>query len=123
MHRSRLCAIGIDCPAGVRNETETFWAGALGGRVEPETDEPQYSGVAAVAGRSVFVQEVGGDARMHLDIETDDVDAEVTRLESLGAERVRQMSGYCIMSDPAGLVFCVVPPQTADFPGDAAVWP
>lgn len=121
MHRSRLCAIGIDCPAGVRGSTETFWAGALGGRVERQ-DEPQYSAVASVAGRSVFIQEIDGSARMHLDIETDDVEAEAARLEGLGAERVRRLSGYWIMRDPAGLVFCVVPPQTADFPGDAVVW-
>lgn len=123
MHRSRLCAIGIDCPAGVRHETETFWAGALGGSVEPEQDEPQYSAVASVAGRSVFVQEIDGAARVHLDIETDDVEAEVVRLEVLGAQRVRALGGYWIMRDPAGLVFCVLPPQTADFPGDAVAWP
>jgi Glyoxalase-like domain len=122
MHRSRLGAIGIDCPGRVRGETEAFWAGAMGGQVERE-DEPQYSAVATVAGRWVFVQEIDGDARMHVDIETDDVEAEVARLEALGARRERQLSGYWIMRDPAGLVFCVVPPQTADFPGDAAVWP
>jgi len=79
--------------------------------------------VASVAGRAVFVQEIEGDPRVHLDIETDDVEAEVARLEGLGAVRARKMNGYWIMRDPAGLVFCVVPPQTPDFPGDATVWP
>lgn len=122
MHRSRFCAIGIDCPSDVRDSTEKFWAGALGGTVRREPDDPAYSTVAAVAGRDVFVQEIDGNARVHLDIETDDVEAEVARLERLGATRHRKVHSWWIMRDPAGLVFCVVPPQTPDFPGDAAVW-
>jgi hypothetical protein len=43
-------------------------------------------------------------------------------LEALGATRVEQVRRRWVMRDPAGLVFCVVPPQTDDFPGDAAVW-
>lgn len=121
MHRSRLCAIGIDCPSGVRREMEQFWAAALGGTVRTSGDS-EYTTVGDVAGREVFVQEIGGDARVHLDIETDDVEAEVARLEGLGAERLTKVRGWWIMRDPAGLLFCVVPPQSPDFPGDAAVW-
>ena len=46
---------------------------------------------------------------MHLDIHTDDLDAEVARLEKLGAERVQQVHGWWVMRDPAGLLFCVLP--------------
>jgi len=71
----------------------------------------------------VFVQEIGdGVARVHLDIETDDVEAEVVRLESHGAIRVRPVESWWIMQDPSGQRFCVVRPQTDDFPGDAAIW-
>ena len=51
--------------------------------------------------------------RMHLDIETPDVDSEAARLESLGATRleadVRSEHGtnWVIMADPEGNEFCV----------------
>lgn len=122
MHRSRLTAIAIDVPAGSVAATTDFWAGALGRRVTPSQDGT-YRNLGRVAGLDVFVQRLGeGDARVHLDVETDDVDAEVARLESLGATRVEPVSGWWVMRDPGGLPFCVVPPQTDDFPGDATTW-
>ncbi len=68
------------------------------------------------------MQLIDGDARVHLDIETDDVEAEVKRLEALGAERVRPEQTWWIMRDPSGQPFCVVPPQSPDFPKDAITW-
>ena len=47
--------------------------------------------------------------RLHLDIHTDDLDAEVARLERLGAERVQKVQTWQVMRDPAGLLFCVLP--------------
>ena len=47
--------------------------------------------------------------RVHLDIHTDDLAAEVARLEELGAERVQQVHSWWILRDPAGLLFCVIP--------------
>jgi hypothetical protein len=51
---------------------------------------------------------------VHLDVETDDVDAEVARLSALGATVTDRREEYAIMADPGGLVFCVVPVQTGD---------
>ncbi|GIG68753.1 VOC family protein [Phytomonospora endophytica] len=48
-----------------------------------------------------------GQPRVHLDVHTDDVDAEVARLEALGATRVRRVAHLWIVRDPAGLPFCV----------------
>jgi predicted enzyme related to lactoylglutathione lyase len=51
--------------------------------------------------------------RMHLDIETPDVDAEVARLEAVGATRVEDQarrehgSRWIVMADPEGNEFCV----------------
>jgi hypothetical protein len=56
------------------------------------------------------VQRLGdGGAGVHLDIHTDDVTAEVERLERLGAERVQAVHSWWVMRDPAGLLFCVIP--------------
>lgn len=46
---------------------------------------------------------------MHLDIHTDNLDAEVERLERLGAQRVQRAHSWWVMRDPAGLLFCVIP--------------
>ena len=70
------------------------------------------------------MQGVGDEVpRIHLDIETDDVEAEVARLEALGATRVEKVSAWGVMRDPAGVVFCVVNPQAKDFPAGAREWP
>ena len=50
-----------------------------------------------------------GGPRVHLDIHADDLDAEVARLERLGAERVRKVQARWVMRDPAGLLFSVLP--------------
>jgi hypothetical protein len=53
--------------------------------------------------------------RMHLDLETDDVEAEVQRLEALGATRHdhQQERGYhfWVLRDPWGNEFCVLQPN------------
>ncbi|ACQ80081.1 conserved hypothetical protein [Beutenbergia cavernae DSM 12333] len=122
MHRSRLTAIGVDTPAEHHAATTAFWAGALGGTARSD-DEGTYTGVSASGVPSVFVQKLGeGAARIHLDIETDDVDAEVARLEALGASRVEQVHSWWVMRDPAGNLFCVVQPQTDDFPAGTTTW-
>jgi hypothetical protein len=53
--------------------------------------------------------------RMHLDLETDDIEAEVQRLEALGATRYdhQQERGFdfWVMRDPWGNEFCVLHPN------------
>jgi hypothetical protein len=123
MHRSRLTALGIDVPVEAHAVSASFWAGALGRSAEPDGDGT-YLNLGRVGGLEVFVQRVGeGGPRFSVDIETDDVDAEVERLEGLGATRVEWVSTWWVMRDPAGNLLCVVPPQTNDFPADAATWP
>ncbi len=70
----------------------------------------------------VEVQCVSHDSRVHLDIEADDIDAEVIRLESLGAKRVERISSWWVMEAPTGQRFCVVRPQTRDFERLANRW-
>jgi hypothetical protein len=56
----------------------------------------------------VEVQRVEHESRVHLDIESDDVEAEVARLEALGARRVESVRTWCVMEAPTGQRFCVV---------------
>jgi hypothetical protein len=124
MHRSRLAAIGIDVPADLFESTAAFWAGALGAEPSREPDDDPYILLGRHGGQQVFVQLIGEpDRRLHMDIETDDVEAEVARLERLGATKVTFIEdGWWIMRDPAGNLFCVLPVIHDDFPGEAAEW-
>ena len=73
-------------------------------------------------GLHIEVQKVEHDSRVHLDIETDDIEAEVRRLEALGAKRVGTVQSWWVMEAPTGQRFCVVRPQRADFKEHANVW-
>jgi hypothetical protein len=109
-HLSRLVAVVIDVPAAGHDRELAFWEAAVG---QPfgQLDYPEYHG-AALEGQDfgLLIQRLGdGTARVHVDIHTDDLAAEVQRLEGLGAERVQQAHSWQVMRDPAGLPFCVIP--------------
>jgi Glyoxalase-like domain len=124
MHKSRLVAALIDVPAADFERETGFWSAALG--VEPQFDEgdPDYADMGEVTpGFQFCVQRVGAPSRVHLDIETDDVDLEVARLEKLGATRVEQVRSWWVMRDPAGMLFCVVRVQLPEaFERHARSW-
>jgi predicted enzyme related to lactoylglutathione lyase len=107
---SRLVAVVIDVPAVDHDRELAFWTAAVGQPLA-QLDYPEYHGVA-LDGQDfgLLIQRLGeGTARVHVDIHTDDLAAEVARLESLGAERVQQAHSWQVMRDPAGLPFCVIP--------------
>jgi len=60
---------------------------------------------------------------VHLDIETDDIEAEARRLEALGARRIEQVHTWLVMEAPTGQRFCIVRPQRSDFAAGANQWP
>ena len=110
-HHSRLSKIVIDVPPDGHDRELAFWSAALGQQLRQGDHYPEYHG-AALRGQEIglLIQRLGhGPGRVHLDIHTDDVAAEVARLEDLGAERVQLVDSWWIMRDPAGLLFCVVP--------------
>lgn len=51
------------------------------------------------------------------------VEAEVRRLERLGARRKQQVGAWYVMEAPSGHVFCVVPVQSKAWPAKAVEWP
>ena len=56
----------------------------------------------------IEVQKVSHASRVHLDIESDDIDAEADRLERLGAKRIGFVKRWWVMEAPGGHRFCVV---------------
>lgn len=121
MHRILLREIVIDAPADTFAATRDFWAAALltGSRTVEEF--PEFTALPDAAARPwVGLQEIGsGTARYHLDIETDDVDAEVERLTRLGAVKVADGRTWVVLRDPSGLLFDVVPYESPWFADQA----
>ena len=70
----------------------------------------------------IEVQKVTHPSRVHIDIESDDVEAEVRRLEKLGAKRLQQVRTWWVMEAPTGQRFCVVRPQREGFAEAANTW-
>lgn len=125
MHRSRLISVLIDCAEADFERGVAFWSEALG--KETIRDGDRYASlrgrIGGEGGPIVILQRVPREERaIHLDIETDDVAAEVARLEKLGARRKREVSDYVVMEAPTGHAFCVIPVRRADFPAKAASW-
>ena len=96
-HDSRLSKIVIDAPPADHDRELAFWNAATGQDI------------------GLLIQRLDdGRARVHIDVHTDDVPAEVARLEKLGAERAGQAHSWQLMRDPAGLVFCVIPERPGE---------
>jgi len=71
---------------------------------------------------SVQIQQVDHESRVHIDIETDDIPAEVARLEELGATVDTRMERWVVMRAPSGQRFCIVRVQRDGFDKDANSW-
>lgn len=124
MHRSRLAGFIIDCKTDDLAGAADFWSKALGYEVRPATADDRYVELGSGPDTlHVEVQRVEHPSRVHLDIETDDIEAEVARLEALGAKRVQQIKRWWVMEAPTGQRFCVVRPQRPDFDSRANAWP
>ncbi len=126
MHKSKLAGFIIDCRTDDLAGAAEFWGGALGmeRRSMPGQEEENYVRLVDPTGAiDVEVQRVDHPSRVHLDIETDDIEAEVRRLEALGASRVGQVHSWWVMEAPTGQRFCVVRRASADFDSKANRWP
>lgn len=125
MHKSRLAGFIIDCRTDNLDRAAEFWSEALGYPASRSDDPAESSYVrleTGPGGPHVEVQRVEHPSRVHLDIETDDLEAEVQRLEALGARRVGQVRRWWVMEAPTGQRFCVVRPQSEEFDREANVW-
>ena len=122
MHRSRLAGFIIDCKSEDLAAASQFWADALGMPIS-RRDENGYDRLDGTArDLTIEVQRVSHESRVHLDIETDDVEAEVARLERLGAARVAQIRTWWVMQAPTGQRFCVVRGKELEEAAGVSVW-
>jgi predicted enzyme related to lactoylglutathione lyase len=125
-HSSRLSTLVLDCRVDDLRDAATFWSNALGktivtvdqdgdgkyAELHTEPDEP-----------IILLQKVDHEARVHLDMETDDLEAEAARLEALGAKRIAFVRGrWWVMEAPTGHRFCVVQKQRDQFGPHLNAW-
>lgn len=125
MHKSQLAGFIIDCETDDLDAASGFWSAALGlrGRKSDDPAEADYVELETPPeDYHIEVQKVGHPSRVHLDIETDDIEAEVKRLEGLGAKRIGWVRRWVVMEAPTGQRFCVVRPQRASFAKTANNW-
>jgi hypothetical protein len=124
MHKSRLAGFIIDCKTDNLTSAADFWGAALGMKVRAlPAEEGKY--VKLIDPHSelhIEVQAVAHPSRVHLDIETDDIEAEVCRLEALGARRVEQINTWWVMEAPTGQRFCVVRAKGDSFAEKSSRW-
>jgi predicted enzyme related to lactoylglutathione lyase len=126
MHKSKLGGFIIDCQTDDLQRAADFWGRALG---MPLRDLPGGEGALykrledSQQGLNIEVQKVSHPSRVHLDIETNDIEAEVGRLEKLGAKRLQAVKGWLVMEAPTGQRFCVVNADSASFDERATEWP
>jgi predicted enzyme related to lactoylglutathione lyase len=126
MHKSKLCGFIIDCQTDDLDSAADFWGAALGmpvralppgeGEIYKKLEDSQH-------GLHIEVQTVSHPSRVHLDIEADDVEAEVRRLEKLGAKRIQAIRDWWVLEAPTGQRFCVVRASSEGFAAKATRWP
>ena len=125
MHRSRLAGLIIDCETDDLDAAAAFWGKALGAppKTAANIEESPYVELVMPAGEiDVEVQAVQHPSRVHIDIESDDIEAETGRLEALGAKKIANIKRWCVMEAPTGQRFCIVPVISADFEKKANKW-
>ena len=125
MHKSMLAGIIIDCQTDDLEGAATFWSKALGleTRRSEDPDDAEYIRLPDPQhGLHIEVQTVKHPSRVHIDIQSDDIEAEVARLEKLGAKRIQKIKRWVVMEAPTGQRFCVVRASSPQFAEKATSW-
>jgi predicted enzyme related to lactoylglutathione lyase len=125
-YRHGELVIVIDCSD--LDRSARFWAAVLGYTVGRVTGGPYRSLVPeGGAGIEILLQRVGDDKRqknrLHLDLRTADMDAEIRRVLGLGATLITRQAimedrwRWHVLADPDGNEFCVLQPPGAPLSG------
>jgi len=122
MHKSRLSAIVIDCHTDHIEHAAGFWSQLLGQASHVDDDGHRATIEAADKGVSLVIEAVHDEARIHVDIETDNLAAEIHRIEQLGGRKVSVVNHSVIMEAPTGHRFRLTGPSSYVLPSSGNVW-
>ncbi len=131
-HRSRLAHFVIDVDD--LDRAATFWASVLDAKEEqlPDASRNVYRRLRPPDSEIRILLQHTADPkthkeRMHLDLETDDIKAELHRLETLGAIRHEHQQergfDFWVLRDPWGNEFCLLEPNFPHLLRRRRVWP
>ncbi|CAM2011150.1 VOC family protein [Acanthopleuribacter pedis] len=125
MHQSKLSTIVIDCPPEQWDAALAFWQALFGNVIADDADtEHRYVSLKIPVDHvELLLQRTDDAPGVHLDVETDNVEAEVERVQQIGAVKVRGVKDWQVMEAPGGHRFCIVPKHTKTFPAGANQWP
>lgn len=119
VHKSRLGCVVIECHTDHVEHAAGFWSQALGHPSEMN-EEGNFATLHDPDGTiAMIVQGVPDEPKVHLDIETDDMQAEIRRLEKIGARKLGVLDHAVVMEAPTGHRFRVTTPR-APILGDGA---
>mgnify|MGYP001312960056 CR=1 FL=1 len=121
-HRSALEGFVIDCRTEDLGEAMAFWSSALGAMATLDAEGRYAEFDRTFGGIELLLQAVDHPPRIHLDLASDDIEAEAARLEALGAKRIGVLKRWIVMEAPTGHRFCIVTRDSADMADDAATW-
>ena len=123
MHKSRLGTVIIDCQTDDLESEAQFWRAALGGDITSPSPDGRYIDLQAdPSDPHVILQRVEHPSRIHIDIETDDIEAEVRRLQDLGATVIEKMERWTVMEAPSKHRFCIIGARREHFDEKANLW-
>lgn len=122
MHKSRLSAIVIDVHTDHVEQSAGFWSQLLGQSAYADEDGHRAIIQATDAGVSLVIEAVHDEARIHFDIETDDLAAEIQRIEGLGGKKIRVVDHTVIMEAPTGHRFRLISPNSHMLSSSGNVW-
>jgi hypothetical protein len=108
-HRSRVDQVCLDIPPRSYDREIAFWAELASWERTGDHDD-EFERLTGVGALRVLVQRLHDDApsvSAHLDLASDDMDAEVARHRALGATYRHTGRGWITLADPTGLVYCV----------------
>lgn len=112
-HATSLIQVCIDSPEALHDREVAFWVELTGWELRA-SDSPEFGGkIYPSDGPLHFLfQRLGPEdkathTRAHIDLASDDVPGDVTRLTELGASLIGPGDGWVALRDPNGMPFCL----------------
>ena len=110
-HRSQVDQVTLDVPPPAYDVEVAFWHGLTGWDLT-DLEETEFERLQPPDEQPLrwLVQrrdDADGPVRAHLDLATDDHEAEVARHLTLGATEVARHDGWTVLTDPVGTTYCV----------------
>ena len=113
VRRSRVYQVCVDIPGPAFEAEAQRWASLTGGSIDVLERRPEFAWVRMPGGPrplDVLLQRLDrqdGSVAAHLDLGTTDREAETARHRSLGAGLVARQEFWTVLTDPAGLAYCI----------------